>query len=205
MKGKSLERLKQDCIAFFKDIFKEEYRIIVFGEGNGNARLVLVGEAPGEQETIQQRPFVGPAGKNLDEFLEILKIRREDLYLTNVVKFRPFKTHPDTGRLSNRPPSREEIDLCISWLYKELLLIQPDIVVTLGNYALKAISGNAKANIGQFHGRPMPFTIPDHKFSCTLFPLYHPASIIYKRELKETYLQDLAILQEYFRERGFYD
>lgn len=205
MEEQSLEELKQDCILFFKDNFKEENRVIVFGEGNEKARLILVGEAPGEQEVIQKRPFVGPAGRNLDEFLEILDISRENLYVTNVVKFRPFKAHPVTKRLSNRPPSREEIDLCISWLYKELMLIQPIIVITLGNYALRAISGNEKATIGQFHGKPVPITLPDHKFSCILFPLYHPASIIYKRELKETYLHDLAILQVYLKEQGIYD
>ena len=84
---------------------------MVFGEGDVDSPMVLVGEAPGEQETIQQRPFVGKAGKNLEEFLDALEIQRGDLYITNVVKFRPFKINEKTGRLSNRPPTREEIDL----------------------------------------------------------------------------------------------
>ena len=110
-KEKQLEKLKQECTKFFDELYRPDKKILVFGEGNPNARLLLVGEAPGKQETLQRRPFVGQAGKNLDEFLQVVGLKREDLYITNVVKFRPFKLNEKTGRTSNRPPTREEIEL----------------------------------------------------------------------------------------------
>ena len=81
---------------------------LVFGEGPQNPKLMLIGEAPGEQESLQGRPFVGKAGKNLDHFLELAGLAREEIYISNVVKIRPTKTG-STGRLSNRPPTKEEI------------------------------------------------------------------------------------------------
>ena len=128
-KEKRLEKLKQECTKFFDELYKPDKKILVFGEGNPNARLVLVGEAPGKQETLQRRPFVGQAGKNLDEFLQVVGLEREDLYITNVVKFRPFKLNEETGRTSNRPPTREEIELSRGWLYKEIEIIRPMVVV----------------------------------------------------------------------------
>ena len=83
---------------------------LVFGEGPQNPKLMLIGEAPGEQESLQGRPFVGKAGKNLDHFLELAGLAREEIYISNVVKIRPTKTG-STGRLSNRPPTKEEIAL----------------------------------------------------------------------------------------------
>ena len=171
--------------------------MLVYGEGNLNAELVLVGEAPGRQETVQGRPFVGQAGKILDEFLEILGLKRDELYITSVVKFRPFKVNPDTGRVSNRPPNKEEIGLSKSWLFKELYIVKPSIVVSLGNIPLQTLTNNPKLTIGKVHGEPMDVEIGDKKLSITLFPLYHPASIIYKRELREIYLEDLNRLKNY--------
>lgn len=197
-KEKSLQKFRKECKAFFDDIYKGNSKVMVFGEGNPDAVLVLVGEAPGEQETIRQKPFVGQAGKNLDEFLEVLNVKRDSIYITNVVKFRPFKTNPETGRKSNRPPNREEIELSRGWLLKELKILQPPLVVSLGNVALRALAGNTKINIGQVHGKPMPIDM-DEELKTILFPLYHPASIIYKRELKETYLEDLKKLREHMK------
>jgi len=196
-KQTEMMKINQDMKAFFKDLYKEE-KLIVFGEGNLNTKIVLVGEAPGEQEVLQQRPFVGPAGKNLNEFLDILQLKREDIYITNAVKFRPFKLNPNTGRKSNRPPNREEIELSSPWLAKELSCIKPQVVVTLGNVSLRVVSGDWKINIGNVHGKPFPIVLPGAgKVECTLFPLYHPAGIIYRKELRSTYLQDLRVLKEY--------
>ena len=126
-----LARLKKEFAAFLKDIYPGREKVAVFGEGNAYARVMLVGEAPGQQETLAQRPFVGKAGKNLDEFLDLAGMQRDQLYITNVVKFRPVKVHPRTGSLSNRPPDREEIALCQSFLFRELEIIQPKVVVCL--------------------------------------------------------------------------
>ncbi len=192
-----LALFKKECKSFFSQIYHDTEKILVFGEGNVNSPMVLVGEAPGEQETIKQRPFVGKAGKNLEEFLDILELEREDIYITNVVKFRPFKKNEKTGRLSNRPPTREEIDLSRVWLIKELTIIEPKVVVSLGNTALKTLSGRRDIKIGDVHGNPFDIEIGDKGYVTSLFPLYHPASIIYRRELKAIYEEDLKKLKAY--------
>jgi DNA polymerase len=196
----ALVRLRARCVALIEGVYASREKIVVFGEGNPSAGIVLVGEAPGEQETLQGRPFVGKAGKNLDGFLAALSLRREDIYITNVVKFRPVKEHPRTRTLSNRPPTREEIDLCFGFLMKELGIVKPKVVVTLGNVALKAVCDDRKAVVGDRHGKPEDILLHGLKF--TVFPLYHPASIIYNRELSKTYEEDLGKLRTYLIEKG---
>lgn len=170
--------------------------IPVYGGGDADAAVVLVGEAPGEQETLQRKPFVGKAGQNLNGFLAVLGMGREDIYITNVVKFRPVKVHPIRGSLSNRPPSREEIALCAPLLCQELGIVAPRVVVTLGNVALRALCQDPCAVIGGCHGRPQPMG------DWELFALYHPASIIYNRGLADTYQQDLLALRDHLILRG---
>jgi len=168
---------------------------LVFGDGNIDSRIVLVGEAPGRTEIEQGKPFVGQAGKNLEEFISILGIKREELYITNVVKFRPVKFNPETGRESNRTPVKDEISISKDFIEQELSIIAPKLVVSLGNTALRCILKDDKASIGIFHGNPLNVSFSKAYF--TLFPLYHPASIIYRRELKSTYIEDLHKLKEY--------
>ncbi len=201
-KDKQLQKLKQESISFFREIYKDEEKILVFGEGNPDAPLVLVGEAPGQQEVVQQRPFVGQAGQNLNEFLNILGIKREDIYITNAVKFRPTKVDPASGRLSNRPPNKEEIELCRGLLYKELLIIRPVLVVSLGNIPLRVLTDDNKVSIGKVHGTPIDIAVGEGGIRMTLFPLYHPASIIYRPQLKEVYLEDVRKLRRYLEEKG---
>lgn len=193
MKEELLNDIKLECIKAVEDRYPGEGKVVVFGEGSVDADIVLVGEAPGEKETRYVRPFAGPAGKNLDEFLSILMIEREEIYITNTVKFRPFKINPKTGRLSNRPPEKNEIDLCLPFLLLQLKVIKPSIVVTLGNTPLKAVSDNGSLTIGKCHGSPF------HAGGFLLFPLYHPASIIYNVGLKETYHEDLLKLKEFMK------
>ncbi|MDD3242541.1 MAG: uracil-DNA glycosylase [Eubacteriales bacterium] len=193
--------------ALLREVYPAGDTVMVPGEGSPEARLVLVGEAPGEQETLQRKPFVGKAGQNLSRFLELLELRREDIYITNVVKFRPVKIHPTRGSLSNRPPKREEIGLCYHLLMKELSILAPQVVVTLGNTALRAVtddgaltigSAHGALTIGSAHGAPRPLSLPGLETS--LFPLYHPASIIYNRALQTTYEEDLHALKRYLEE-----
>ena len=157
---------------------------------------MLIGEAPGEQESLQGRPFVGKAGKNLDGFLTVLELKREDIYISNVVKIRPTKVS-DKGRVSNRPPNKEELALFTPYLMEEILLVQPKMIVTLGNVALKALCG-PKAIIGDMHGRETRVTVKHEKQEgeFPLFPLYHPASIIYNRSLQQVYDGDLQTLHK---------
>lgn len=181
-----MRRLQKDMAAFFQELFPGESPSLVFGEGDPQAETVLIGEAPGEQEALQGRPFVGKAGKNLDELLELAGLDRKSLYITNTVKIRPTKISP-AGRTVNRPPTKEEIELFLPWLKKEIALIAPRRIVTLGNVPLKALLG-PKVTIGELHGR---FT--DWQ-GMPLYPLYHPASIIYNRALKPVYEEDVRRL-----------
>ena len=175
--------------------FGAEYRLVL-GEGNPRARLMLVGEAPGRQEEEQGRPFVGQAGKNLDEFLALVEMERGALYIANSVKFRPTKQGA-SGRLSNRTPTKDEVARFNPWLADEIACVRPLVIASLGNTALGAVLAACGAEgkppvIGDAHGRPLPLGE-----SATLFPLYHPASIIYRRELKAVYEQDVRALKAY--------
>lgn len=191
-----MQGFNQKMLRFFQPLWPAEEKPIVLGEGRtARPPVMLIGEAPGEQEALQCRPFVGKAGKNLDGFLRVLALNREDIYITNVVKIRPTKTS-EKGRISNRPPNREELALFTPYLMEEILLVQPQMIVTLGNVALRALCGS-KAVIGAMHGQSVPITVTHEKHMGTfsLFPLYHPASIIYNRSLQEVYDADLLALK----------
>ena len=191
-----MQAFEQKMQRFFATLWPAEEKVLVFGEGQSeHPAIMLIGEAPGEQETLQGRPFVGKAGKNLDGFLDVVGLRREEIYISNVVKLRPSKVS-EKGRVSNRPPNREELALFTPFLYEEILRVQPQIIVTLGNVALKALAGS-KAVIGSMHGAPSRVTVQHEKKQgeYALFPLYHPASIIYNRSLQEVYQADLEALK----------
>ena len=144
-------------------------------------------------EALEGRPFVGKAGRNLAGFLEALGPRRSEICITNVVKVRPTRVSP-AGRVVNRPPSREEKALFTPWLMREVAVVRPQALVTLGNVALQAFVHDT---IGQAHGtwRRAVVAPPEAAaFTLPLFALYHPASVIYNPALKERYEQDLAAL-----------
>ena len=192
-----MQSFNQKMTRFFQDLWPAEDKPLVFGEGKADhPPVMLIGEAPGEQESLQGRPFVGKAGKNLDGFLAVLEMRREDIYISNVVKIRPTKVS-EKGRVSNRPPNKEELALFTPFLYEEILRVQPGMIVTLGNVALKALCG-PKAIIGDMHGRTAEVTVHHEKqeASFPIFPLYHPASIIYNSSLQDVYDSDLQSLKK---------
>ena len=192
-----MQSFNNKMLRFFQDLWPAEEKPIVLGEGNtDHPPVMLIGEAPGEQESLQGRPFVGKAGKNLDGFLQVLQLQREDIYISNVVKIRPTKVS-DKGRVSNRPPSKEELALFTPYLMEEILLVQPKMIVTLGNVALKALCG-PKVVIGDMHGKETAITVQHEKQTAQfpLFPLYHPASIIYNRSLQAVYDEDLQVLKK---------
>ena len=164
-------------------------RKVVFGCGDENAAIMLIGEAPGAQEEKEGKPFVGSAGKNLDEFIERLEIKREDIFISNTVKIRPFKLSEKTGNKVNRPPDDEELGFFIPYLKREIEMMKPRFIVTLGNTALRAVTGDKKAAIGEKHAQQIQMG------ESVLFPLYHPASVIYNRKLKDTYYEDLEKLK----------
>ncbi|MBR1584635.1 MAG: uracil-DNA glycosylase [Clostridia bacterium] len=184
----ALQTVNQDMLAFFKPLWPGEDKPLVLGEGNADRPvLMLIGEAPGETEVIKRRPFVGKAGKNLDEFLQLAELRREEIYVSNVVKIRPTESGP-TGRTRNRAPNKEELSLFIPWLLKEIEAVQPRALVTLGNVPLKALT-DGKATVGDCHGQWLRSLT-----GTPLFALYHPASIIYRRALAPVYEQDVLAL-----------
>lgn len=184
------EKYKQELRAFIAGVMPGRESALVFGEGPKKPRLMLIGEAPGEQESLQGRPFVGKAGKNLDHFLEIARLDRGEIYISNAVKLRPTKTGK-TGRVSNRPPTKSEIALFRPWLIREIEEIAPMTVATLGNVPLQALTGG-RETIGQVHGQ----WITAGETGLPLFALYHPASLIYNRSLEPVYERDVRALAE---------
>ena len=191
----TMEKLRAELTAFIQQIYEEDKKVLVFGEGDPMADVAMVGEAPGEQEALLGRPFVGKAGKNLDAFLGEADIPRSALYVTNTVKFRPTKIST-AGRTVNRPPTQEEVKLFLPWLEKELEIVNPRCVITLGNVPLKALAGR-KRIIGEEHGRFI--TLENGRL---IYPMYHPASIIYNPSLKEVYSEDVRRFGEWYRGEG---
>ncbi len=183
----NLENMKNEYIQKYND------RKLVFGEGKTDGGIMLIGEAPGGEEEKMGRPFVGKAGKNLDEFIELAGLKREDLYITNVVKFRPTSISEKTGRNVNRTPSREEIEDFVPLLKNEISTYKPYLIVTLGNVPLKAVTGNNRLSIGDCHGKIMQLE------GLNIYPLYHPASVIYNRNLKNVYASDVKNIKEYIK------
>lgn len=157
----------------------EEATNLVPGEGNPDAAVVFVGEAPGANEDKQGRPFVGSAGRILAELLADAGLVREDVFITNVVKARPPK---------NRDPKRDEIEHHLPWLIRQLDVIAPRFVVPLGRHALAHFAPDAK--IGEAHGTVIE---TDQR---SVFPMYHPAAAIYNRSLRETLSEDARKLAE---------
>jgi len=149
---------------------------LVFGEGSPNAILMFVGEAPGKDEDLQGRPFVGAAGKLLRETLRSLGILNDKIYIANILKCRPPR---------NRDPQPEEISSCLPYLKEQIRIIHPKIICTLGKFATQTLLGTAR---GITHLRGQKFTIED---KITLIPTYHPAACIYRPPWKEQFTMDL--------------
>ena len=152
----------------------------VFGDGNPDARIVFIGEAPGKKEDESGRPFVGAAGKFLAEMLASINLKREDIYITNIVKYRP----PD-----NRDPEPSEKRDCAPWLHDELNFIQPDIIVFLGRHSMTHFLPELK--ISEAHGKLVHRQIP-HLHTEYFLPLYHPAAALYNGGMRATLLEDFS-------------
>ncbi len=158
---------------------------IVFGEGDPHARVMIVGEAPGKNEDLQGRPFVGAAGKFLDELLGVAGIRREDVFIANVLKCRPP---------SNRNPRPDEIEACAPFLREQTKAIDPIVIVTLGNFATQFI---LRTQTGITHLRG---TI-QQAGRFTVMPVFHPAAAIYDRSKRDVLLSDFEQIGALVRDR----
>jgi DNA polymerase len=152
---------------------------IVFGEGSPTARLMFIGEGPGEQEDLQGRPFVGAAGKLLDKIIEAMGFRREDVYIGNVVKCRPP---------GNRAPEPDEAGACEQFLFRQIEVIRPRILVALGGTALKCLL-HEDAKITKMRGRFMDYTAGAH--TAKLMPTFHPAFLLRNPDAKKDVWDDM--------------
>ena len=150
---------------------------LVFGVGSPDAEIVFIGEAPGKKEDEKGEPFVGAAGKFLDEMLEMIGLSRQDIYITNIVKYRPP---------NNRDPLPEEKEAFLPYLESQLEIIQPKLVVTLGRHSLNCFLPDL--SISKCHGQPKR-----HKGRVYL-PLFHPAAALYNGGMRQTLIDDFALI-----------
>lgn len=158
---------------------------VVFGEGNPHARVMIIGEAPGKNEDLQGKPFVGAAGKFLDELLEVAGLKREDVFIANVLKCRPP---------SNRNPKPEEIEACATFLRQQTQTVSPDVIVTLGNFATQFI---LRTGVGITHLRG---TV-QRAGRFLVLPVFHPAAAIYDRSKRDVLLSDFERVGSLVRDR----
>ena len=163
---------------------------VVFGVGDSNADLMFVGEAPGFHEDQQGHPFVGQAGKLLDKLLAGIGLSRGAVYIANVLKCRPP---------GNRDPQPDEIETCEPHLFRQIELIEPKLVATLGNFATKLLSGK-QHGITRVHGRPQETTVGGRPI--TLYPLYHPAAALYTPAMLRTLEDDFRHIPELLAEEA---
>ncbi len=155
----------------------------VIGEGSHYANIMFIGEAPGKNEAATGKPFCGASGRILDQLLNSISIKREDVYVTNIVKDRPTE---------NRDPSPEEIAIYGPFLDRQIEIIKPKVLATLGRFSMEYIFnkyGLEIDTIGNMHGKKFEAA------GLTIIPLYHPAASIYNQHLRETLVKDFALLK----------
>lgn len=175
-KSSELAKIKQ---AIIDDNVTPELRQtatqLVFGDGNDSAEIVFIGEAPGKNEDIQGIPFVGAAGQFLNEMLAMIKLKRSDIYITNIVKYRPP---------NNRDPLPEEKAVFLPYLEKQLEVIQPLLVITLGRHSLNCFLPDLQ--ISACHGQPKRYK------GRVYLPLFHPAAALYNGSMRQTLIDDFS-------------
>jgi uracil-DNA glycosylase family 4 len=159
-------------------------KTVVFGAGNADAELMFVGEAPGASEDEQGVPFVGRAGKLLEQLLQEIGMARSEVFIANVLKCRPP---------GNRDPLPVEIDNCQDYLHRQVDLIQPNVICTLGNFSTKLLRGDP-TGITRLHGQPEVLTLGSR--AVRLYPIFHPAAALYTPRMLETLREDFKRLPE---------
>ena len=175
-KQKLLDQIKADILKnnVCPDLAKTATQL-VFGDGNPDADIVFIGEAPGKNEDLKGLPFVGAAGKFLDEMLSSIDLKRSDVYITNIVKYRPP---------GNRDPQPEEKEEFLPYLRSQLEVIAPKVVVTLGRHSTNCFLPGL--SISEVHGQPKRLK------GQVYLPLFHPAAALYNGGLRETLLEDFS-------------
>lgn len=185
-KKKKLEKVKQTILTELKCPLKDAATNLVFGKGNENAKILFIGEAPGAKEDEIGLPFVGRAGKQLDKFLNQIELTIDDVYIANILKYRPPK---------NRDPNKEEIKNHTPYLIEQIKIIKPQIIATLGNYATKFVLANFNPDemkkikgIAEIHGQKHEIKFENEKF--LVIPIYHPSAMMYKPSLRTEFEND---------------
>jgi DNA polymerase len=179
----ALEDLNEQVATCPKCVLSETRTKAVPGAGDPEADIVFIGEGPGYNEDQQGLPFVGQAGKFLDELLASIDLRREDVYIANVVKCRPP---------NNRDPQPDEIEACAPWLEQQLDIIKPRMIVTLGRFSMSRYFKGER--IGRIHGQPKEID------GVVVVPMYHPAAALHQANLRGTIMEDFKKLPEMLRE-----
>ena len=172
------EKWSKDCLCDLKNTATQA----VFGMGSPSANIVFIGEAPGKSEDKLGVPFVGASGKFLDEMLESIKLKREDVYITNIVKYRP----PD-----NRDPKPLEKEQCFEWLCEELNLINPKLIIFLGRHSMSSFFPGFK--IAEVHGKLINGKFNNIRTK-NFLPLYHPAAALYNGGMREILINDFRLI-----------
>lgn len=188
--AEELENIKNEIIADNLPL-KENATNVVMGKGSPDAKILFVGEAPGRMEDLQGMPFVGAAGKNLDKLLAEVGLSLNEVYVANILKYRP----PE-----NRAPNKDEIRTHTPYLVKQIKVIKPEVVCSLGNYATKFFLAEGDVEkmdslpgITAIHGKVK--LIDFHGVKIKLIPLFHPAAIIYNRKLIVEWEKDMQIVK----------
>ncbi len=179
-----LEQLKEEASGCTRCRLAETRTQVVFGVGNPDADLMFVGEAPGFHEDKQGFPFVGQAGKLLDKLLAGIGLSRADVYIANVLKCRPP---------GNRDPMPDEKETCEPYLFRQIALIEPKLIATLGNHATKQLTGK-DIGITRIHGQEQEVTLGGRRVA--LYPLYHPAAALYTPRMLEVLEEDFRRIPE---------
>ncbi len=176
--SRELEILHSEIMTCAKCELHKSRKNAVPGEGPADAKVMFVGEGPGQNEDEQGRPFVGAAGKLLTELLESIGLSRSDVFITNIVKCRPP---------NNRAPRKSEIDACNPYLVNQIKLIKPVIICALGTPAITTLLGD-EHSATKSHGKPVP------KRNAAVLPMYHPAAALYDASLREVLARDFRVL-----------
>lgn len=187
-KEQQIDALRTDI--FTKDICPDlaaQAKNLVMGDGSLDAEIIFIGEAPGKNEDEQGLPFIGAAGKVLNELLAQAGMERSDVYITNIVKYRPP---------NNRDPRPDEKAAFLPYLLAQIQIIQPKVVVTLGRHSMEYFLPGAK--IGDVHGKVHNVQLDGCQ--CVVVPLYHPAATIYNRKLRQTLIDDIEALSQSIRQ-----
>lgn len=188
MKKAKIEQIYKDCSSKFTELTQEIHQFIL-GTGNFNADVLFLGDIPTAEEEEFNMPFVGRAGKALDSCLESLGLEREDVYITHILKYRPYKVHDISGRITNRAPKQEEIEYFLPYLQEEIEIISPKIIVTLGSMPLRVIMEDDKLQISKEHGKIRTKYIGNKAYKILPFdnePINEETGVIIKKLIEYT-------------------